>query len=262
MSTITLKPGLLVSLRTRMEGGVQYERRDLAVSAEEKLDEASAVQKWQTTKTVADPAALERATKARGKCGSLIRGVCAYSEFGLICTVDKEGQLDVAITESRELADRFNAENLGIRISVYALKGRIAQNDQEAARAIGGELRELLDTMQAGVTEIDVEKIREAASRAKKLGATLDADTNKKVQSAIDEVRDVARQIVKKAVEKGADVGAYVKTVTLTSLGEARSAFLDLEGEVEIAGEGLAPVAARDVEMDEVEQAAASSVEA
>lgn len=225
MSTVTLKPGLLVSLHTRMEGGVQYTRVDLDA---DKAVEGSRVERWETTKVVEDPAEHEAATKARAKCGSLIRAACTYSAFGLLCPADKENALDDAIREARARADRFNASAKTVRISVYVLKGRIAESDEEAARAVSSELQELMNEMKLGVDSANVERIREAAAKAKKIGAMLDEGANLKVSAAVDEVRAVAREMVKKLVA-GEQVADYLKTIKLKAVDEARCAFLDLD---------------------------------
>lgn len=225
MSTITLKPGLLVSLHTRMEGGVRYTRVDLDA---DKAAEGESVERWETTKVVEDPAEHETATKVRGKCGSIIRSVCTHSAFGLLCAADKENALDEAIREARERADLFNASAKTVHISVYVLKGRIAESDQEAARAISSELQELMTELKLGVDSANVERIREAASKAKKIGAMLDADAGRKVSEAVEEARAVAREMVKKLVA-GEEVADYLKTVKLTAIDEARGAFLDLD---------------------------------
>ncbi len=246
MATTTLKPGLLVSLRTSMSGGVEYTRVDIESA---NGTEGASREKWETTKVVQDPAEHERATKVRGKCGSLIRAVCVPSAFGYLCPMTSEKQLDEAIVEARALAETFNREARTTRVAVYCLKGKIAETDDEAARAVSGELRELLDEMRAGIGEANVEKIREAASKAKKIGTMLDEVTAGKVTRAIDEARTVAKDIVKKLVA-GEDIATTVQAIQLKALDEARFAFLDLDADAP-TGERLAPVETRGLDLDE-----------
>lgn len=236
MAIVTLRPGLLVSLSTRMSGGVKYDRTDLEKRTEE---EGARVEKWETTKIVDDPEEYARATKVRSKCGSLVRGACTYSAFGLLCPGSKEGALDEAIGEARRLADAFNATARTVQISVYVLKGRIAESDSEAARAISSEMRELLAEMRAGIAQTDVARIREAASKAKKIGVMLDAETGKKVERAVEEARAVAKELFKRLVEDADSVAGYVQEVALKSMDEARFAFLDMD-EPEAKGEAAA----------------------
>lgn len=241
MSVTTLKPGLLVSLKTSLEGGVQYTRTDL--NADKERGDGAAVERWETVKVTTDPEEHARATKVRGKVSSIIRSVCSHSAFGLLCPVSREEELDKAIAEARELTNYFNESASTVHLSVYVLKGRIAESDSEAARAISGELRDLLTGMQEGIAEADVEKIREAANKAKKLGGMLDESAGRKVSAAIEEAREVAREIVKKATKKGEDVGAYVASVKAKAIEEARFSFLDLEETKKPeGGEGGAPL--------------------
>lgn len=247
---LTLKPGLLVSLRTTLTGGVKYSREDLR---EETDGEGAKVEEWKTTKTVDDQAEYDAAIKARSKCGSLVRSVCSHSSFGLLCPADKEEDLDAAIAEARAHADRFNADAKVSQVGVYVLKGRIAENEREAARAIAEEMRGLLDGMKEGVDQGDVEKIRDAANRAKKIGLMLDAENSKKVSAAILAARDAAKQIVKRVKVGGEALAKVAQEFKLQELDAARFAFLDMEGPVEVKGEPMAPADDRALEIEDGE---------
>ena len=64
-STTKIRPGLMVSLKTRVEGGVTYMRENLEpTSAEVVGGEGKLVEKWNTTKVVEDPAEHKRAREA------------------------------------------------------------------------------------------------------------------------------------------------------------------------------------------------------
>jgi hypothetical protein len=228
MSVMTLKPGLLVSLSARKAGGIEYARVNLENKTE---DEGTKVEKWETTKTVVDPAEEERATKVRGKCRSIISSVCTKSAFGLLCPADKEMALDEAIKQSRALCDTFNASASVTQISVFVLKGRIAESDQEAASAIADEIKGLLSEMRNGIATADVKAIRDAASRAKQMGRMLDEMTAKKITAAVEEARFVAKEITRRLddPDEAESVAAYVAEIKLASLSESRFAFLDMD---------------------------------
>jgi hypothetical protein len=251
-STMTLKPGILVSLKTSKRGGVEYKRKDITRGDEaapaEEGEAALSVEKWETTKIVADKAEDDRATKARSRVGGLIRSVCTTSAFGLICPETKEKELDEAIAEARATVAVFNETAVNTNIAVYVLKGRIASTDDEAARAIASELRELMDDMRDGIGAGDVEAAREAASKAKKMGAMLDEATTSKVTKAIDEVRAAAKEIAKRVVA-GEDRAAVVKSIKLEELEKARFAFIDMSEPVAV--ESLPPTAARPIDVSE-----------
>lgn len=246
---VTIRPGLLVSLHTTIKGGVKYNREDIN---KEKTDTGAKVEEWKTTKTVDDPDEYDRAIKARSKCGSLVRSVCSQSSFGLLCPADKEDALTAAIQEARELADRFNAGAQLVCVGVYVLKGRIAESDSEAARAISEDMRGLLADMRDGIDQADAAKIRDACNRAKKIGSMLDESVAKKVSAAIAEARDVAKQIVKKLAAKESVV-EVVQQAQLQALEDARSAFLEFDGEREIQGEKMSPVQESTLDLEEGE---------
>lgn len=245
-----LKPGLLVSLKTSVRGGVNYRRVDL--ESDHTDEKGARVARWETLREIPDPAEFERAHAARGKARSLVAGVCCPSSFGLLCPSDKEVELKAAIEEARSVTRAHNAAAVLTQVSVYVLMGRIAQTDEEAARAISAELRELLEQMQAGITAADPEAIREAANKARALGGMLSAEVAGKVSAAVKEARDAARLIVAKVEKAGLTAADVVKVCSVQAIESARFAFLDLE-EAEAEAQ---PIAARPVEIQAEEEPA------
>lgn len=222
----TIRPGLLVSLKTSIHGGVSYDRRDLG---EGDMNDGAHVSRWETTKTITDPVEFERATKTRNEARRSIARVCVDSGFGLLCPAPKEEELSEAISAARAQADAFNGSATTCHIEINVLAGRVASDDVEAARAIGSEVRELIDAMKLGVAMADPKAIRDAANKAKSLGAMLTKESEEKVSSAIAEAREAARAIVKR-VEKGGETAAKViDECSVKALDEARFAFLDME---------------------------------
>jgi len=229
LKTSTLRPGLLVSVKTSIRGNVKYDA--VILEGEHVTDDGAMEKRWETTKTVADPAEHDRAVKARSKALATVRGVCSHSAFGLLCPENKTAELDAAIAEARKIADAFN-ETAGLtRLSVNILAGRVAQDDVEAVRAINGEIRDLMDDMSEGVANLSVKKIRDAANKARSLGAMLTPDASAKVKGAIEAARKAARDIVKAGEQAAVEVDrAAIKAIT-----ESRTAFLDLDDAGEVA---------------------------
>jgi hypothetical protein len=245
----TLRPGLLVSLKSSTRGGISYNRVDLDASAKEIMPGVTAaVEKWETTKTIEDPEEFERATKIRGKCRSLVVGVCASSEFGLLCPASREFDLLRAIDEAKRTAAEFNATAQRTRVEVYVITGRIATDDAEAARAVASEVRGLIEEMQAGIKAADPEAIRAAANKARNLGAMLTDEAQAKVAGAIEEARKAAREFVRRVEKSGETAATVIAEVDMAALNAARAAFLDLDDAkpaeslpVEVAGVDLTP---------------------
>jgi hypothetical protein len=223
LETKTLRPGLLVSLKTSIRGNVDYVTRDIEADHITETGERKA--KWETERTVSDPAEHEAAVKARGKARSMITGVCAPSAFGLLCPQSRESQLAEAVDRARAIAERFNAESVMSKISVYVITGRVAADDAEAIRAINSEMRELLDDMEAGVKNLDAGAIREAANKARAIGDMLTPEAQGRMKVAIETVRAAARKIV-----KGGDAAAIeIDRTTLQTIAFARTSFLDTD---------------------------------
>jgi hypothetical protein len=227
LATSTLRPGFLVSLKTSCRGNVRYDKIDL----DEQRDSTQEITKWETTRTIADRAEYEAAKKAQSKASSIIRSVCTVSAFGLLCPEGNADLLDAAIKRAHSVVDAFNETASLTRVHVYVIAGRIASDDVEAVRAINSEVRDLLDTIARGISKLDVEAIRNAADKAKSVGKMLSPSAQAAVQFAIDTARNTAKQIVK----AGEAAAVEIDTLAIRAITDARTSFLDLRDEVEIA---------------------------
>jgi len=229
MSNIqTLRPGLLVSLKTSVRGNVRYAKRDLA---KETTVDGMAVAEWETKRTIADPEEFKRAGEARGKARSIISSVCVGSNFGLLCPESDEALLTKAIKDARVVIDAFNATATLTHVSVYAMVGRVASDDVEAVRSINSEVSDLLRQMQDGLKNLDVKSIREAANKAKAVGQMLSPDAAVRVQMAVDAARNAARQMTKAGEQAAQEVD--LRAIRLVT--DMRTAFLDLDEAKEVA---------------------------
>lgn len=244
-----LKPGFLVVLKTVLRGGIQYSREDLTAKPV-KGHEGAKVEKWKTTKIVEDPEEVERAEKARSKSGQAIRQLCRNTAFGLICPESAEEELDAAIRTAREICDEHNASANCTQVKVYVMKGRIASNDEEAARAIGSEIRQMLDDMNRAIDKMDPEAIRETAAKARAMETMLQPEQAERVSAAVEQARKAARQIVarvRKGGEKAADV---VDDIPRGSINKARMMFLDFEESTKLPGQALPTVSRGRMDLD------------
>lgn len=226
MSTRILKPGILISCKSTLNGGIHYTRQDME---SEPSQNGESVTKWKTTRVIDDVSEHERAVKVRGKAVNLIRAQCAITSFGLLCPTDRESQLDDAVQQASNIAREFNREARYSHIAVFVLKGRIAEDDAEALRALSGEVRGLLDDMENGIRKLDVKAIREAANAAKSFGQMLEDKQAEQVKAAIKVARDAARAIVKRVEKSGEDAETVLRDLQLQPIETARFAFLDTE---------------------------------
>ena len=225
----TLRPGLLVSLKTSIRGNVKWDRRD--IEREYVASNGARVAKWETERTIADPEEFKRAQEVRAQAGGFVRSVCARSTFGLLCPETAADKLEAAITDARALADEFNTNAKLTRVNIYIIAGRIEPNDIEATRAINGEVRDLLADMERGLSNLDVRTVRAAAARAKSIGRMLSPDAAARIQTAVDAARASARRIV----GAGEQVAQEIDQATIKRIAEQRVAFLDLEEPKELA---------------------------
>jgi len=226
MQTSIIRPGLLVSLKTNIRGGVQYQTRTIEADHSQG---AARVATWETRREIADAEEHENAIKARGLARTAILRTCCASTFGLLCPSSNESALTEGIAQARTIAEAFNATAKFSRLDVFVIAGRIADSDTEAAKAIGSEVRELIEAMERGVRNADPVAIREAANKAREVSGMLSADTAAAVSAAIAEVRSVARDIVRRVEKSGETAASIVQGLQLEALKAARFAVLDVD---------------------------------
>lgn len=223
MQISTLRPGLLVSLKTSLQGNVAYTRRD--IEADHIEEDGTLRAKWETDRIIENPEEHDRAVKVRSKARSLITTVCSPSNFGLLCPERDREKLTDAMAAAREVIDTFNREATVTQVSVYLIVGRVAADDVEAVRAINSEISDLLTMMERGLQKLDVEAVRDAANRARALSSMLSPEAAEKAKKAIEVARSAARRIVK----AGEAAIQEIDEATLRTIRQSRTAFLDLD---------------------------------
>lgn len=229
----TIRPGILVAMKTELVGGVTYAKTDL----DQKNDGAVEVTKWETTKVVVDPAEHKRARQVRSLASATIRRVCIKTSFALLCPDESEEALWDAVRSARKMVDDFNEKAVHSRIGLSVIPGRVASTDAEAARAISNEMAGLLAEMERAVKEVDVKSLRDAATRAKAVGRMLDESKAEKVGAAVAAARAAAREIVKRVEKGGEDKLKVLGELQTGQIETARFAFLDFDEAKTVGGE-------------------------
>ncbi len=222
----TLKPGLLVHISTSVKGNVKYDKSEETTKNENGVE----VSEWTTERTILDVAEQKLATEIRTKARGLVLSVCVATEHGLLCPTAKRAELDAAFDAARALVVDFNLSSRVTTLKFSALAGYIAPDDLTAVRAINGEIRDLIAEMQEGIEGLDVERVRDAAARAKKIGNMLTPE----MQACIDDAVKAVRAQAKKLVEAGEQAATAVDAEVLNKLTAARTAFLDIDEAAEV----------------------------
>ncbi len=247
MTTTTIRPGILVVIRNNVNGGVEYRRDEIAADeaaavAGQDADEKTKVEAWKTIKVTTDADEHARALNIRTLA---VRGVakhCMVTSFGHIAPQANEKELDAAYAESRAMVDEFNRTAKYTTIAFGLLKGRIAANDEEAVRAITGEIATLVATMNRSIDRLDVDAIRKAATQAQNMAAILGEDEQEKVSAAVEAARKAARMITKRIAKDGEPAATVLRDIQRGALESARIAFLDLDEQAPPSGDEM-PVA-------------------
>jgi hypothetical protein len=237
MTISTIRPGILVHLSVTMRGGVQYDVKKIDAEGDAKVKKGEAEKaKWETERTIFNPKEHAEGVVTRSKARGLITAVCVSSGFGLMCPEADAEELQKAIDEARAVADDFNKSSKLTKIKVYALMGRIAQDDLEAVRAINSEVSELLENMNDGIKDGDFDAVREAANKAKGLAEMLAIEAQTQANIAIAAARAAATE-GKKAQKNGNAV--QVDRRAMRKIAEARTMFLDTDEAQEVAAPKL-----------------------
>jgi len=238
MTIRTLRPGILVVLKTGVEGGVSYEKEVL--QSETLMADGAKEAEWKTKKRVDDAEEHDRAEKRRAEVRSLIEGACAKSDFGLLCPSEREQELGLRIAKAQILVDEFNKSARASQVVFRILRGRVEQDDALATKALAGEVAGLMRRMEEGIAKLDVKAIRRAASEARSVSQMLSNEAQATVVAAIVQARDAAREIASR-VEKAGELAATVlQDVRTEQIKSVRLSMLDVERGTEVT---LKPVA-------------------
>jgi hypothetical protein len=219
----TIRPGVLVSLKTSLTGNVRYFTTD--IQRERLLDNGQTSEaEWNTRRITLDKEEHERAVKTRSKCRSLVTGVCTAGNF-LMCRQDRRDELEKAIAEAEALSRSFNANAQVTRLGFYVGLTEVAPDDARWMAIINSEVRDLLDAMAQGVKNLDPKAIRTAANEAQSVGKVLSPEAQERLQASIDAVRKQARDIVKASETAAVEIDQTI----FTTLQQSRTAFLELD---------------------------------
>jgi hypothetical protein len=229
LRTTTIRPGIMVVLRTNIIGNVKYSKT--VIEPDTETEGGGQKAKWETERFITNAAELKEATQVRSKVRNTIANLCAQTSFGLLCPEDKEDKLDAAYNESLALVEAFNDRAETTKITFYMVPGKVAADDVRAVRAINSEVRELMETMEKGLQNLNPKMVRDAADRARSLGAMLSPEMSERVAGALKVARKAASDIVK-AAEVG---GAEIDLASIRKIADARTSFLDLDDAKEVA---------------------------
>lgn len=238
----SVKEGILVVFSVRLEGGVHYNRRDLKHEQVDRKDKLT----WETRRIITDKVEYREAERVRSAARYEVTKVCVNTgAFGLICPVDQELDLDIAVSKARAKIDEFNESSVYTKITMHLIKGRFVSSDEEAVAAVSYEVKGLLGKLEAALRSADPDAIRAAAKAAREMAPLLDDNASEAVSAAVAEARLAARTIVRRvedAAEDAADVAREANPAAYSAIAMARFAVLGTdEDTTEYEPEGSMP---------------------
>lgn len=241
LNTSTLRPGLMVSLKTSVTGNCSYTKTTLQPDTDDETGARTA--KWETERRIIDPKEYDVAGKTRSRARQLVRNVCIETGFGMLCPDERVAKLEEAFTEAEKLVDAFNDGAKYTYVGFNYMTGKLITDSVAAVQAINSEVRDLIVAMQQAIEAADPAKIREAAARARQVSQMLSDDARAQVAEAIDAARSIARTMAKATETAAAEIDQNL----LATLARTRTAFLDLE---ETAPVALPEAEARPIELE------------
>lgn len=239
-----IKPGLLVSVKTRQHGGVSYTKRD--IEAPRVTESGAQVSRWETDKFVYDPDETERAQQVANRARYLVTRHCVKTEMQqLLCPNDRRDELRAAIVEARELVSEFNDGASFTEIQIDVWVGEIVDNGVDAAQQIFASQQAFMTEMIDGLRELDPKKVRAAINKSRDLGQMMSGQANMMIVEAT-RVAEAARQRIIAAGEKAI---VALDLEAIAKIGSVRNSFLDFNYVEEPASAPIAaPIRRPDVE--------------
>lgn len=152
---LSIRPGILVGLRTSVKGGVEYTRLDKGIVEE---DDGAVVEKWDTEKKTLDPEEHRLASAARNRARYLIKSTCAQTPFGLIA--QDEERLEESVRAAKQHIREFNQQAQHSIVQIHVIRARFAADDAEAAESIRAALQDLLERLEGLTARGDVDGVR------------------------------------------------------------------------------------------------------
>ena len=241
-----IKPGLLVSVKTRQHGGVSYTKRD--IEAPRVTESGAQVSRWETDKFVYDPDETERAQQVANRARYLVTRHCVKTEMQqLLCPNDRRQELRDAVAEARALVAEFNQTASFTEIQIDVWVGEIVDNGVDAAQQIFASQQAFLNEMIDGLKEMDPKKVRAAINKSRDLGQMMSGQANEMLIEAT-RVAETARQRIVAAGEKAI---VAIDLEAISKIGSVRNSFLDFDyasGAVETQAQIPVPIRRPDVE--------------
>lgn len=219
-----IKPGLLVSVKTRQHGGVSYTKRD--IEAPRVTESGAQVSRWETDKFVYDPDETERAQQVANRARYLVTRNCVKTEMQqLLCPNDRRAELRAAVAEARALVAEFNETASFTEIQIDVWVGEIVDNGVDAAQQIFASQQAFLSEMIEGLKELDPKKVRAAINKSRDLGQMMSGQANQMLIEAT-RVAEAARQRI---VAAGENAIVAIDLEAIGKIGSVRNSFLDFD---------------------------------
>ena len=215
--TALLKPGRMVSLRSTVRGGVEYDREDLPTACDCALadgpraevrgpdhatscpmGEGEAVKAWKTVRRIKDPVEWKRAKAVRGRAVAKVWHACVFTEFGLVLPDDRRAKFEEILTEQRQLVHEHNKTTQHTHVTLRVLRSRL-ERDEETETSLAAEVDEVVEDMEACAAASDVDGARKTALKAQKLTAIFSSDVAARVMEKVKAARDAATAAAKAA---------------------------------------------------------------
>lgn len=240
-----IKPGLLVSVKTRQHGGVSYTKRD--IEAPRVTESGAQVSRWETDKFVYDPDETERAQQVANRARYLVTRHCVKTEMQqLLCPNDRRAELRAAVAEARALVADFNEGASFTEIQIDVWVGEIVDNGVDAAQQIFASQQAFLNEMIEGLKELDPKKVRTAINKSRDLGQMMTGQANEMLIEAT-RVAESARQRI---IAAGENAIVAIDLEAITKIGSVRNSFLDFDyaGNAAVEAQVPTPIRRPDVE--------------
>ena len=210
---LTIQPGIAVMMTSSIVGGPSYKKLNIDLTDEE-LQEITGVEempegevrKWETTRIIEDVPGYKAALTVRNRARDGVRGVCVRTQFGEICPLGREDDLNRKIADGQLDVQTFNSNNDHLKINWHCLKAYIRGSDTQALEAIHSTINEALAEMHDAYETGNYKKLRSVSKMLNQHKKILESGTlaTSHLDEAIKNARAAARKFLARC-EKGTE---------------------------------------------------------
>ena len=213
VESLRIEPCILVSERLTIDRAVSYHRTDKQVTT---YADGSEDKTWETQRHFRCKEEAKVAEQVYANARYRIRAQCLYTELGYVCAEEQRADLELAISDAKEMVEEANKSFRHCQIRFRVLCTPLLPDNESGQEMIKESLERVRLDVQEALTAFDFKRVRHVLSSTRNLSTVLGSYEHRQELDAFrSEIRGAA-----------ADMAALVK-----KFGNAENAILSHDGQ-------------------------------